>query len=255
MSHPALRVMEGQARKYRHTWRASVFSSFVNPALMLAAMGLGLGSLVDRNGGPGGVSYLSFLAPGLLAATAMQTAAGEAAYPIRAGLEWIKSFPAAVATPVSAADLVLGILGWAGIRILQVVTTFAIVEVLFGAVPIPAAAAALVPSTITGLAFAAPIAAYTAHLRDDNGLSMLFRFGIVPLFLFSGTFFPISQLPAWMQPVAFFTPLWHGVEWTRGWALGSTPVWPWWAHAFVLGGVIFFGAHLAVRGFERKLNL
>jgi lipooligosaccharide transport system permease protein len=222
---------------------------------MLAAMGLGLGSLVDRNGGPGGLSYLAFLAPGLLAATAMQTAAGEAAYPIRAGLEWLKTFPAAIATPVSAADLVAGILGWAGVRILQVVTTFAIVEVLFGAVSVTAAFATLIPSTVTGIAFAAPIAAYTARLRDDNGLAMLFRFGIIPLFLFSGTFFPISQLPSWMQPIAFATPLWHGVEWTRSWALGSDSTWPWWGHALVLGGVIAAGGKLAIREFQRKLNL
>jgi len=87
---PALRVVEARAREYRRTWRGSVISTFMNPILFLVAMGMSLGRLVDSgpSGGVDGLSYLGFLAPGLLAATAMQTGAGDAAYPVMAGIKW-----------------------------------------------------------------------------------------------------------------------------------------------------------------------
>jgi lipooligosaccharide transport system permease protein len=248
-----LRIVESHARRYRHTWRASVITSFVNPALLLLAMGIGLGSLVDEGVGPGGVPYLAFLAPGLLAATAMQTAAGESSYPVMAGIKWTKTFDAALATPVSVSDLLWGHLGWATVRILQVVVVFAAVEVAFDAVPLGGAVASVVPALATGVAFAAPITWYTAMLENDLGLAYLFRFGIVPLFLFSGTFFPIAQLPDWMEPIAYVTPLWHGVEWARTWALGAPSPWPWWSHALALLAVAAIGAVGAFRALDRRM--
>lgn len=230
-----------------------MFTSFINPVLMLTAMGLGLGSLVDENGGLGGISYLAFLGPGLLAATAMQTGAGESSYPVMAGIKWFKSYDAALATPVAVGDLLMGQLGWAAIRISQVTISFAIVEVGFGAVTVTGGLASVVPAVLTGVAFTTPIAWYTAHLEDDNGLASLFRFGVVPLFLFSGTFFPISQLPDWMEPLAIATPLWHGVEWARHWALGTPSTWPWWAHAGFLLGVTVVAYMGALRTFRHRL--
>lgn len=248
-----LRVIESHARRYRHTWRSSVFTSFVNPVLMLTAMGLGLGSLVDDNGGLDDLTYLAFLGPGLLAATAMQTAAGESSFPLMAGIKWVKSFDAALATPVSVGDLLAGHIGWATIRITQVTVAFAVVEMLFGAVTVGGGLASIVPAVVTGLAFTTPISWYTASLEDDTGLASLFRFGIVPLFLFSGTFFPISQLPDWMEPLAVLTPLWHGVEWAREWALGIPAAWPWWAHALFLGAVTIGALFGAARAFRKRM--
>lgn len=248
----ALRVMESQARRYRHTWRASVITSFVNPVLLLAAMGLGLGSLVE--GGVGeGLSYLEFLAPGLLVATAMQTAAGESSFPVMAGVKWVKSYDAALATPVSVGDLLTGQLAWAMIRVLQVSLVFALVEVAFGAVSLAGGLVSLVPALFTGAAFTTLIHWFTVRMEDDAGLANLFRFGIVPLFLFSGTFFPISQLPEWLQPLAVLTPLWHGVEWARDWALGTPATWAWWGHAGFLGAVAALGWLGARRAFARRL--
>jgi lipooligosaccharide transport system permease protein len=248
-----LRVVESHARRYRHTWRSSVITTFVNPVLMLSAMGLGLGSLVDDNGGLGDITYLAFLGPGLMVATAMQIAAGEASFPVMAGMQWIKSYDAALATPVTVGDLLMGQLGWATIRLAQTIVTFALVEVLFGAVTPAGGAASMIPAMVTGLAFLTPVAWYTAGLESDNGLATLFRFGIVPLFLFSGTFFPISQLPEWMRPIAYFTPLWHGVEWARDWALGLPSPWPWWGHAAFLFTVAGVGLAGAFGMFQRKL--
>ncbi len=253
MTTSSLRVMESNARRYRHTWRASVFTSFVNPVLLLAAMGLGLGSLIEDGAGPGGLPYLQFLAPGLLAATAMQTAAGESSFSVMAGIKWVKSYDAALATPVSVGDLLTGQLAWTMVRVVQVSVVFAIVEIAFDAVSWTGGLAGVVPAVITGAAFATLITWYTVRLENDAGLANLFRFGIVPLFLFSGTFFPISQLPGWLQPLAILTPLWHGVEWARTWALGIESPWPWWGHAAFLIAVTVAGWFMARRSLARRM--
>src|SRR5690349_5105433 len=135
------RVVESRALEYRRTFRASIFSSFLNPVLFLTAMGIGLGTYVDRSGAGtqalGGLSYLQFLAPGLLAATTMQAAAFEATFPIMAGLTWQKVFHAMYATPISPRDIVLGNLVWIGIRLTSIAAIFTIVMTLFGAAASP----------------------------------------------------------------------------------------------------------------------
>ncbi len=221
-----LRVVETHARAYKRIWRGSVISTFLNPVLYLAAMGVGLGVLVDEGSGRDalvGLDYLTFLAPGLLAASAMSTGAMDGSWPVMAGIRWQRHYEAILSTPVAVRDLVAGHLLWVAVRLLMMSTIFSFVMVLFGATGVIEAGRALLPAIVTGMAFAAPVTAFTARSEDHVGLTNLFRFGIVPMFLFSGTFFPISQLPGWMQPVAQITPLWHGVEMTRAWALGLTP--------------------------------
>lgn len=254
LAHP-LRLVEASARVYRRTWRGSVVSTFVNPVLYLLAMGVGLGSLVDEGGTGGdlGVPYLTFLAPGLLAAAAMTTAAGDSSFPVMAGIKWRKTYDAVLATPMRVVDLVRGHLGWVGVRLVFVTSVFAGVMVVFDAATLAQAALAVPPAVATGLAFAAAITAYTARLEDETGLSNLFRFGIVPLFLFSGTFFPISQLPGWIQPVAYATPLFHGVSLCRGLALGvDFAVNPWISAAYLVG-LFALGSYLATRMMTRRL--
>jgi lipooligosaccharide transport system permease protein len=257
MSTPfALRYFEAQARVYRHTWRGTVISSFANPVMFLAAMGLGLGALVDENAGRGaieGVTYLQFLAPGLMAATTMQAAAGDSAWPVMGGIKWSKTYMAALATPVRVADLVVGHLSFVAVRMAFVTTVFVVISALFGAMPLGWGMLATLPAILTGLAFSAPVFAYTASVERDTGLSNLFRFGIVPMFLFSGTFFPISQLPGWLQPVAAITPLWHGVELTRAAALQAAPQLPAAAHAAYLVLLAAGGTILAIRRLRIRL--
>jgi lipooligosaccharide transport system permease protein len=255
MTTPSLRVVEVNARYYFRTWRGSVFSTFVSPLFTLLALGVGLGTLVDRQGAPGGVSYLAFLAPALMAASAMQTAAADSSYPVMAGIRWTKSYHAALATPITVAELVYGHFGWMAIRLMFSLVVYAAVVVLLGAASPPAAALAVLPAVLTGLAFGAPITAWVATLEEETGISSLFRFGIVPLFLFSGTFFPITQLPTWLQPLAFITPLWHGVELARGAAaVPGSPHFPWWVHTAVLSGFVVVGAVLSVRNLGRRMR-
>ena len=251
----ALRVVEAEARVYRRVWKGSVVTSFLNPVLYLLAMGVGLGSLVDRNlpDGVAGVGYLAILAPGLLAATAMQTGAAEGAWKVMAGFKWRKTYQAVLATPVTIEALVLGVLTWAGVRVLMVTMVFAAVVVVFGVTSPVGALAAVLPAMLVGLATAAPVAGFTIRVDHDAGLTNLFRFGIVPMFLFSGTFFPVSQLPELLRPVAFAVPLFHGVEMARWAALGLAPaVSPVASVAYLLAWTVG-GTWWAIRGFRRRL--
>ena len=263
MAAPAVRVLEHELLVYRRVWRGSIFSSFLSPVLYLVAMGLGLGSLVDSGGGAGaggasgaalaGVSYLAFLAPGLLASTAMQTAAGESTFPVMAGLVWVRSFHGMTATPIRPSDVVAGKLTYVGLRILLVVAVFFGVMVLFGAVAGPSAVLSVPAALLTGLAFATPIAAYSATQRQPNGFNALFRFGVVPLFLFSGTFFPIEQLPDLLQVVARLTPLWHGVDLCRSLALGTAEPVQTAIHVTYLATMTAAGVAAALVTFRRRL--
>ncbi len=250
----SLRMYERSARVYKGVWRGSVFSSFVNPFLYLIAMGMFLGSLVDeQTGGVAGVSYLEFLAPGLLAATAMQAGAGDSAWPVLAGIKWQRTYPAALASPLTTRDLVIGHLAWVATRVALVSVIYVLVAAALGAMPLIDGLLAVIPAVLTGLAFAGFVTWFSATLEDGIGLTNLFRFGIMPLFLFSGTFFEISRLPDWMEPVAYLTPLWHGVELTRSVALGTEPPFGQLVHASVLIALTIIGSAMAVRQFRKRL--
>jgi len=251
------RVFEHRFLQYRRTFRASIFSSFISPVLFLTAMGLGLGSYVSDSASAalGGVPYLVFLAPGLLAATAMQAASFEATFPIIGGLVWSKIFHAMYATPISPRDIALGNLAWMMARLTLICTIFTFVIVLFGAAESPLIVLAIPAAVLTGMAFGGPIAAFSATQKTPNKFAAIFRFGITPLFLFSGTFFPISSLPAALQALAWATPLFHGVALTRGLSLGTiaddpiaTAV-----HVIYLVTLASVGVWLTVRNIERRL--
>jgi lipooligosaccharide transport system permease protein len=219
----AVREFRFWLTNYRRTWRGSIYSSVLNPVLYLGAMGLGLGTLVNARhaGSLGGVSYLIFLAPGLLAATAMQTAVGESTYPVLGSVKWLKTYQAAAATPLRPADIFHGHLLFTAMRLTMNCMIFVAVMAGFGAVRSAGVLAALPVAVLTGLAFAAPIEAYAVTRTKDQSFALLFRFGMIPLFLFSGTFFPVSQLPGWIRPVAYATPLWHGIALCRSLSLGT----------------------------------
>src|SRR5215472_4568911 len=158
----AVRQLRFWLVNYRRTWKGSIYSSVLSPLLYLGAMGLGLGKLVDQHGTAslGGVSYLAFLAPGLLAAGAMQTAMGESAYPILASVKWLKTYQAAIASPLRPVDLFRGHLLFAALRLVMNSIVFLIVMVAFGAVRSAWAIASVPAAVLTGMAFAAPIEAY-----------------------------------------------------------------------------------------------
>jgi lipooligosaccharide transport system permease protein len=251
----AVREFRYWLTNYRRTWRGSIYSSVLSPLLYLGAMGIGLGTLVDKHGtgGIGGVSYLAFLAPGLLAAQAMQTAMGESTYPVLASVKWLKTYQAAAASPLRPADLFHGHLLFTAMRLAMNCVIFLAAMAAFGAVRSAWVLAAVPVAVLTGMAFAAPIDAYAVTREKDQGFAMLFRFGMIPMFLFSGTFFPLSQLPAWIRPLAYITPLWHGVALCRELSLGTAT----WAgalgHIAFLAGVTAAGVYAGAKTYRRRL--
>ena len=244
--------------QYRRTFRASIFGSFGIPVLFLTAMGLGLGGYVDRSPDAvlHGLTYLQFLAPGLLASTVMQTGSFEATFPILGGLQWNKVFHAMYATPIRPADIVFGNVVWIALRLSLVGAVFALAIVLFGASASALVVLAVPCAVLTGLAFATPIMAFTATQRTPDKFATIFRFGVTPLFLFSGTFFPIESLPPFLQPVAWFSPLWHGVDLCRQLMLGTVVDAPLLAliHALVLVTITVIGILAALRTVETRLE-
>jgi lipooligosaccharide transport system permease protein len=244
------------AYAYRRTWRGSVISSFASPALYLAAMGLGLGALVDASASRGvaGLPYLGYVAPGILAATAMQTGAGEATYPVMSAIKWRRTYFAMLATPLGPGDALVGHLLWIATRVALAGAAFLAVMTLSGAASGPSVVLALPAAVLVGVAFAAPVMAFSATRRNDAGFAALFRFGLLPLFLFSGVFFPVAQLPALLRPVAYATPLWHGVGLCRGLALGRLDLLAAAGHVAYLLAMTALGLFLAWRAYARVLR-
>ena len=250
----AARVLQRNLLVYRRTWRGSLFGSFLTPMLYLTAMGIGLGSLVARGGSTllGGVDYLHFLGPGILASSCMQTASFESTYPIMGKIAWRRNYEAILATPIQVHHLLIGELGWIGFRLTTMATVFMVVLTIFGIPRSPLAVLAIPAAVLTGLCFAAPIIAFSATRTNDAGFAAIFRFVVNPLFLFSGTFFPVSQLPDQVEWIAAATPLYHGVALVRGAVLDAVPAdWP--LHVAYL--IVFLAAtgYLAYRMLRRRL--
>lgn len=252
----AVRMIQRNALVYRRAWRGSFFSSFLQPTLFLIAIGMGLGALVDHGATPlpGGIDFLHFLAPGLLAAAAMQTASFESSYPIAGKMTWQRNYEAISATPMRVVDLVIGELAWMAVRQAMVAIAFTTVIIAFRIPRSPLVLLAIPAAVLTGLAFSAPIMAFAATLKSSGNFNVLFRFGITPLFLFSGTFFPITRLPRVLQRAAWLTPLFHGVELVRGMTLNTLESPAWGIHVAYLIGMLISGICAALWTFRRKLR-
>ncbi|MEO7295558.1 MAG: ABC transporter permease [Candidatus Limnocylindria bacterium] len=212
------RVWQRNWLVYKRLWHRSLAFGFIQPVLFLTAMGIGIGALLTPASleAFGGVSYIDWLGPGLLAAMSMQTATFESTYPIMNKIMWGRNYEAMLSTPVGIRSIVYGELAWTAFRIGSLAAVFLVVLVVFGIVRSPLAILAVPFAMLIGTAFAACLIAFTATQKNDVGFSAIFRFVINPLFLFSGTFFPLTNLPEPLRAVAWATPLFHGVELVRG---------------------------------------
>ncbi len=243
---------------YRRTWRGSIFGNFAQPVLFLIAMGIGLGAYVNQANPASlqGVPYIQFLAPALLVSTVMQGSAFEATFPVLGGFHWQRRYHAMYAAPLTPHAIAFGQIAWIATRATIVATIFAIVIVLFGAAPTAGIVLAIPVATLTGLAFASWIASYMTTQRDTTAFNAIWRFGITPLFLFSGTFFPIDQLPAQIQWIAWLLPLWHGVALARALSLGIVWENPWLnlAHLLILATLAAAGIVAMFVMYRRQLE-
>jgi lipooligosaccharide transport system permease protein len=248
MTMPATREFGYWWHRYLRTWRGTVVISIANPLLFVVALGFGLGQLVDQNSAdlPGG-SYLAFIGPGLLAASAMQMGFLHASGPVFQSARPGGNYRSAVTTPMEPADVLTGHLLFTTFRAIVDSSAILLVLIVFGAVGLTAAPRALLAAVLTALAFAAPISAYAVTVDRPAKLGAVFRFVIMPLYMFSGTFFPADQLPGWLQPAVWISPLWHGAELCRG--TGNAAV-----HLLVLLTLIVTGYVLGRRAYTRRLT-
>jgi lipooligosaccharide transport system permease protein len=248
----ALRSFEYWAYSYRRVWRGSLVTSIVGPVLYLSALGVGLGSLVNKSSQLG-VPYVDYVAPGILAATAMQLGVFESAYPLMAAIRWTRQFHAMLATPLRVSDLIVGHQLYVACRLAMVGAIYLGILAAFGALHSPLAIAALPAVVLIGLAHSGAVAAFTAWLEREEGFNALFRFGVIPMFLFSGTFFPVTRLPHPFREVAYATPLWNGVDLSRGLTLGTAGLARSLAHVAYLMTWVVAGHVVAQRNFRRRL--
>jgi ABC-type polysaccharide/polyol phosphate export permease len=253
---PAFRELGYWLFRYRRTWRGSIVISVANPLLFLTALGLGLGKLINRNHSEYlHVPYVRFILPGMLIAAVMQTAFLEAAGPVMDGARPRGNYRAAAATPLAPEDILYGHLMYWALRAAQNAILFTGVSMLFGAVS-PYRAPLLVPiALLVALAFATPVAAWSVTVTRPSQLSTVFRFVVLPLYMFSGTFFPIEQLPVGLRQLAWATPLWHGVDLCRSLDLGTASGWLTAVHVAYLAVLVLVGIVLAQRSYARRLQV
>lgn len=250
----ALRVVERQARVFRKLWRGSAFTSFVTPLLYLSAMGVGLGGLVDaRNRSVAGLTYLAFVTPGLLAAGAVQAAAGESLWPVLGGFKWFGYFHGVAAATPKPGEIYAGVVAWIGIRSTLTSSVFLLIAAALGGVASAWGVLAILGAVLGSLAFAAPLVAFSATQESDVAFPVVMRLAVIPLFLFSGTFFPVSVLPEWGQALVVLSPLWHAVELCRDATTGQGH-WADVGHVAALVALIVGGALWGRRSFARRLS-
>lgn len=246
-----LRTMKG----YRWTLLAS---SVGTPVMYLFAMGVGLATLVDANSAEAfdGVGYLVFLAPALLASAAIMTAATEFTYPVMGGFKWRRIYYGPHASPLGTSQIVDGHIIAITIRLLGAAVVYFLIVAAFGASPQVLGILAVPVAVLTGLAFGLPLLAYAASLEDDRGqFAMVMRFVVTPLFLFSGTFFPLDTLPVFLRWIGWISPLWHGTELGRLLTYGyAVPGWLAGVHLIFLLVLAVVGWRLARRVFARRLG-
>lgn len=249
----ALYVLEHRIRALRGYASSAVMTSIGNPIVYLFALGVGLASLVPE--GLGGVSYLEFVAPALLCAAAMTVAANETTYPIVAGFKWNPIFFGMNASPITGRQIVHGTMLFIALRMTFAVAVYYAVILVFGAVPSVWGILSVPIAVLTGMAIGLLIASYASTLKDERGqLAMVMRFGFTPMFLFSGTFFPLDQLPLYLQPVGWISPLWHGVELGRLASYGHG-IEPWLiaVHVGYLASIVVIGLWSTSRTVTRRL--
>jgi lipooligosaccharide transport system permease protein len=202
----AFRLWRRNATTYSHTWQMNILPNFFEPFFYLVAIGFGLGRFVESIDG---IEYASYIAPGLAATSSMYGASFDATFNVFVKLHFDKLYDAVTVTPLSAEDVVLGELMWAITRSLLYGLPFVAIAALFGLVESPWALLAPVAVAATGFCFGTIALTFTAFIPTIDLYSFFFTLFITPMFLFSGIFFPIDTLPAWAQPLAWFSPLFH----------------------------------------------
>ncbi len=220
-SRRSARLIERNLYLYRHGWMV-ILSGFFEPLFYLLGIGFGLGALIGTIPGPDGqpISYQMFVAPALLATAAMNGAINESTFNFFFKLNINKTFTSILATPLSPGDIALGELGWALIRAGLYAIGFMVVIFLLGLFASPWAILAVPAALLVAFAFGAVGMAATSFMRSTQDFDLI-QTVVLPMFLFSGTFYPIDQYPPALQLIVRVTPLYQGVDLIRSLTVGA----------------------------------
>ncbi|MEI6388632.1 MAG: ABC transporter permease [Spirochaetota bacterium] len=252
-------VCEHRLRTMRAYLVSIMMGSVFNPMFFLFSLGLGIGSYIDASSGSlgqGAISYLTFVGPALLASAALNVGFEECAFPVMGGFKWTREFWAMNAAPISARQVANGVLMAAGFRVVFTVTVFFGFLSLFHALPSPSAWMAMPAAMLSGLAFGSVIMAIASRLEEDDGwFAIINRLVIAPMFLFSGTFFPLERLPLGLQWIGWISPLWHATQLGRVATYGmAEPAWLTACHIGYLVIMLMIGLGLSWKSFARRLS-
>lgn len=249
-------VTEHKIRAMRGYTGTLIATAIGTPFLYLFAFGVGLATLITQNVSPiPGVTYLQFVAPALLASAAVLVAMEEYTFGILLGLKWNPTYVGMNSTPITGRQIVDGIMIFIAIRMFIAAAIYYVMMLLFGAVDGGWSVLTILAGMLGGFAFA-PVAAYSATIQEDRGqFAILQRTIILPLTLFSGTVFPLTQLPIFLQWIGWLSPLWHASELGRQFVYGPTePIWLTITHVLYLLALGILGWQLCVRNVSRRLN-
>lgn len=243
-------LLERNFLVYRRVW-VIVFSGFFEPLFYLFSIGVGIGELVGRVTGPGGVlvEYEAFVAPALLGSAAMNGAIYESTFNIFFKLKYGKIYDAILATPVQPSDIAVGEIAWSLMRGAIYAGGFLVVMATLGYMPSMWGIVALPAAILIGFAFAAVGMAATTFMKSWQDFDLV-NLVVLPLFLFSGTFYPLSVYPSGFQVFTRFSPLYHGVELIRALTLGVFD----WSIAAHVGFLLAMGA-IGVAITARRLKI
>jgi lipooligosaccharide transport system permease protein len=252
-------ILEHRLLAMRSYLQTILMTSVGNPLVYLFALGVGLATLVDQDVPAGGgetVGYLTFVAPALLATAAVMVATEESTYPFMMAFKWNPIAFAMNAAPISGNQIANGMILAVLARILPTVAIYYVIMLFFGAVPQDIGVLGILTASLTGIAVGVLIASYTSRIEEDKGqMAMVMRFGVTPMFLFSGTFFPLSQLPWFLQWIGWISPLWHGTELGRVLSYGlDEPIWMTVLHVVYLVAITVVCWRVTQGVVSRRLN-
>ncbi|MGC5616939.1 ABC transporter permease [Georgenia sp. Z1491] len=248
---------EAWLRSFRYYAFSALMYAVGQPLVYMIAMGIGLGTLVGQGAGTvDGVDYLTFVAPAILVSTAVMSVTGEMTYPVMTGFKWQRLYHAPAATAMSPGHIAHGHFVGVMLRFAAQCLVFWLIMLAFGATSSPASVLLVPIGVLAAAAFGAPVQAYASTLEDEGfQFSAIQRFVVMPMFLFAGTFFPLTVMPVYLQWIGWLSPVWHGSQLARVVSYGAD-VAPWLiaAHVAFLVACTALGLVWSRRSYTRRLS-